>query len=310
MEWNIRGLWCNYNDLALEVSERQPLILALQETLFMGTDNRSQNLLKDYEWRFQADQTLRHRNVVCLAVHQDTTFSFIDLQTPLPAVAVTMKHPIAATFVSLYLSPQMTPQEVEEQLRALLNELPQPVILMGDFNAHSVIWGSSTTDRKGIKIEELLASHDLSILNNGDHTRLDSTSGKTSAIDLTIVSNRLVSKFQWSVNADTAGSDHFPIRLTSSMHSPKLTAQRRWKYGDADWQSFERIIEQSTPGDREVSLNEFEDIVRNAAEQSIPRTSGKLGRKAVPWWNNEVATAINSEKKTTTSTKTESRRRS
>lgn len=184
LQWNIRGLWHNYNDLTIEVARHQPLIIALQETLFVGSDIRAQNLLKN--WRFRADPLSRHRNSVCLAVRQDTMFSFLDLRTSLPVVALTMTHPIAATFVSLYLSPQMTADEIQEQLSALLHELPHPFILMGDFNAHSVVWGSSITDRKGVKIEELLASHHLSILNNGDHTRLDSAPGNTSAIDLTI----------------------------------------------------------------------------------------------------------------------------
>ena len=193
LQWNIRGLWGNYNDLKLEVTKHQPLVIALQETLFLGSDNRSLQLLKDYEWRFRADQLSRQRNVVSLAVRRDTSFSFLDLQTSLPVAAITMKHPVAATFVSLYLSPQITSSELESQLSQLLQELPGPVILMGDFNAHSAIWGSSVTDSKGIKIEDFLNTHNLSLLNNGDHTRLDPVSGKTSAIDLTIVSNQIAS---------------------------------------------------------------------------------------------------------------------
>ena len=43
------------------------------------------------------------------------------------------------TICSIYLPP--TDQVTKEDMRDLLKELPGPVLLLGDFNAHNPLWG-------------------------------------------------------------------------------------------------------------------------------------------------------------------------
>lgn len=114
---------------------------------------------------------------------------------------------------------------------------------------------------------------------------------------MTIVSNQISSHFLWSVKDDTGGSDHFPIRLTSAGRNSEITMRQKWKYSEADWTTFEQIVEQSIPSNRCISLEEFENVVRNAAEKTIPRTNITPGRKAVPWWSKEVAIAVKTRRK-------------
>ena len=52
----------------------------------------------------------------------------------------------------------------------LIAQLPPPILLLGDFNSHSTLWGCSKTDLRGKMIEDLLLKHNLSILNNGSTT--------------------------------------------------------------------------------------------------------------------------------------------
>ena len=56
------------------------------------------------------------------------------------------------TVCFIYLSP--TDQVTEEDdIRELLEQLPAPMILLGDFNAHNTLWGSEkmSTRRSGGK---------------------------------------------------------------------------------------------------------------------------------------------------------------
>ena len=40
-------------------------------------------------------------------------------------------------------------------------ELPSPVALLGDFNAHNSAWGSENTDTRGRLLEDCIHDHSL-----------------------------------------------------------------------------------------------------------------------------------------------------
>ena len=44
-------------------------------------------------------------------------------------------------------------QALEVDLMQLINQLPPPMMLLGDFNAHSELWGSGRTETRGRKLE-------------------------------------------------------------------------------------------------------------------------------------------------------------
>ena len=66
------------------------------------------------------------------------------------------------TFCSLYLPPSLKWNKAD--IEDLLNQLPPPVVLMGDFNAHSRYWGCPKDDSKGKLISDLLLQCNLSLL--------------------------------------------------------------------------------------------------------------------------------------------------
>ena len=69
----------------------------------------------------------------------------------------------------------------------LITQLPTPVLLLGDFNAHSSQWGCTKTDSRGKLIEDALLKHNLCVLNDGTHTYLHPATGSSSSIDLSSV---------------------------------------------------------------------------------------------------------------------------
>ena len=132
-------------------------------------------------------------------------------------------------------------------IQSLLDQLPQPFILMGDFNAKHTLWGQDRCDHRGLVIEELLDQNDIVLMNDGSHTRFDVVHNSTSAIDLTICSSSLRLDYEWSVDDDLYGSDHYPIHL-KYVHNIPSPCLPKWKTKEADWQ----LYESSTKVDREA----------------------------------------------------------
>lgn len=71
----------------------------------------------------------------------------------------------------LYFSPNRTLVEFDTFLDAVGTEVrrswPRRVLLMGDLNAKSAIWGSPVTDARGTMLGDWAVLLDLTVLNRG-----------------------------------------------------------------------------------------------------------------------------------------------
>jgi len=106
-----------------------------------------------------------------------------------------------------------------------ITHLPSTVLLLGDFNAHSHLWGCQKTTIRGKHFEDFLLTHNLSVLNDGSPTYLHPATGSLSVIDLIITDPSLFLDFSWSVDSDDSdqyGSDHFPIVIRTTHFSPPV----------------------------------------------------------------------------------------
>ena len=65
------------------------------------------------------------------------------------------------------------------------------VMWCGDFNAHSTLWGSESTDANNLIVEEFIEDKGLVCMNDGRGTRYDCVQNKESVIDLTMTSNEV-----------------------------------------------------------------------------------------------------------------------
>ena len=104
-------------------------------------------------------------------VNKSLQHSLIPLNTSLQAVAVSVLLDRKITICSLYLPPSLNFNFNDVQ--NLINELPAPFLLLGDFNAHSPLWGGEIVDNKGKVIERLVDTNDIALYNDG--TEIDST---------------------------------------------------------------------------------------------------------------------------------------
>lgn len=142
--WNCRGLLRNLGDIKDILNSFCPLALCVQETN-MGPKNT--NFLRQYKVvRQDRDTTGCLSGGVEIIMKFNTTLQGIWSQTVLEAVVVSVVSFKTVTVCSIYLPPhtQVTVRDLEE----LIEQLLKPFILVGDFNAHSSMWGSMTTDTR------------------------------------------------------------------------------------------------------------------------------------------------------------------
>ena len=76
-----------------------------------------------------------------IMVKSSVPHSQFDLNTNLQAVAVIVTLSKKVTICSIYLPPNGVLSK--NSLVDLINQLPHPFILVGDFNGHSKVWGCS-----------------------------------------------------------------------------------------------------------------------------------------------------------------------
>jgi exonuclease III len=147
--------------------------VCLQETHFT---NQKVHVIRTYQ-AFYKNRAIRERasGGVAIYVKDDILCTKISLETTLEAIAVSLYLPTQKlTVCNVYLPPNATITVLE--LSKLIEQLPRPFVLLGDFNAHNVIWGSNRTDTRGEMLESLMEDHNLVLLNSGANTRFNACS--------------------------------------------------------------------------------------------------------------------------------------
>ncbi|KMQ81570.1 reverse transcriptase [Lasius niger] len=92
--------------------------------------------------------------------------------------------------------------EFLEELSGTVRALGGKIILCGDFNSKSTLWGSPITDARGDEVERWAAANDLRIANVGSVPTCVRPQG-SSIIDLTWVSPRAIGLLNdWTVRED------------------------------------------------------------------------------------------------------------
>ena len=89
------------------------------------------------------------------------------MNTNLQAVAVNVTLSKKVTICSIYLPP--IDIRSKYPLASLINQLPQPFMLVGDLNGDSKVWGCSDTNDRGGIIEDVISENDLCLMKNNLH---------------------------------------------------------------------------------------------------------------------------------------------
>ena len=291
LQWNLRGFTANFSDLHALASATTPAIIALQETKLKADLPCRLQYYKSY--RYDLPSVTTAHGGTALLVHYSAPSYPHPLRTDLQAVSATVDlQRFKITVVSIYLPPgENLPADA---LQDIIHQLPSNFIILGDFNAHSTVWGCTRTNSRGRHLEDIIHRNNICILNTGSPTHIALPSGSTSAIDLSLCSASVADRFRWRTHASPCGSDHFPIWLrTDTPHPGARTPQ--WNLRKADWASFSADcnLELDLSNASTDTLNEqICSNILHAAVKSIPKTSSLPKRIPVPWWSEECRLAI------------------
>lgn len=191
-----------------------------------------------------------------------------------------------------YSSPNIPLLQYRREIDGLMEDCRNTngeVIVLGDINAKSPLWGSPITDARGEYLVEWLSALDMVVINEGNRPTFERR-GASSFIDITSATRGTAAKISnWEVLEEESLSDHKYIffEIKTAGHTHKARERKKWL---GDWDVFRELIGWRA----EASVEEErtpENCVRwlkEAYQTSLIRTEGQAPRKMPYWWSAEI----------------------
>jgi len=282
LQWNVQGITTSKEDILKLIDEHKPLVISVQETFLA---NECSVKLSNYSHMSkQGHYNHRFHGGVALYVHESCPYTALSIDSVLQVVAarIQIHSSLMITVASLYLPGRTL--LCENELTHIIQQLPTPLMLTGDFNAHHTMWGDQAIDRRGGLIHNIVNHCDLNIVNTGLITH---ESG--SAIDLTIVSPRLTADISWTTVSSQLSSDHYPILISFATPGPGVEDSENYSYRRADWRGFREdevwdALPDDVHGTAQQTVDDLYTILGNLQAKYIPKyKAGRFFPK--PWWS-------------------------
>ncbi|GBM42202.1 Retrovirus-related Pol polyprotein from type-1 retrotransposable element R1 [Araneus ventricosus] len=217
-------------------------------------------------------------------------------------VQVNLHHSIAATATlvqrakdQVYCPPK---EDLHHTLEELENSLLIPhdrVLITGDFNSKSPVWGSDIEDERGRQLMEFVLSKGLAIVNDEDTIPTFEGSQGRSWVDITISDPELLENiFKWQVDVEPTNSDHNSIAF-SLYTDRKITKKknRRFNLEKISILSLRTFLQKEI-GNRELDIDADLDI---EVEEFVSKiftacTNSAKSHLATPrkqkWWDKSL----------------------
>lgn len=232
-------------------------------------------------------------------------------KNPLPCVPIDKgEHHVVVRWgdmitIGVYLSPnreiatvERTLEEIERCIRLHNNKA---IIIGGDFNTKAGIWHSLVTNPRGTLVANWASEMGLICLNKGSRSTCIHGTGE-SIVDLTFANQQAAARVnKWKVSMIESASDHRYIEMTigktyAQRNRETRTDSKRWTIKKLNEDLLRAGIavgswikeNNNTPQDPENKANNLQKRVTEACEVAMPRAAPKT-RRAMPWWNEELA---------------------
>ena len=177
------------------------------------------------------------------------------------SIAISLETSVGVlSILCVYCPPRNKNKCRINKLKNIINDLPKPCLVSGDFNAHHIAFGCHSTNSRGRSLFDIFDENDLCILNSGMPTTLQRPNSNSSAIDVTGVSPVLAPLCEWSVGDDTLGSYHYPtftkINLSPSKYAVNNKVEK-FLFSKADWIKYYKKSEEYF---NSLTFNELEPL--------------------------------------------------
>jgi ribonuclease HI len=130
--------------------------------------------------------------------------------------------------IVVYARPAIRCENFERDMKWIFEKykMKERVVLGGDFNAHSTMWGNGYDCSRGKRLMGVMWEYSWVLMNDKTTTYHSTRTGaRPTAIDLTFVSNTLYSKMDWTVETYGICNDHRVI--TMAVSRKKRTRERK-----------------------------------------------------------------------------------
>ncbi|CAL1685118.1 unnamed protein product [Lasius platythorax] len=206
--------------------------------------------------------------------------------------------------ISIYISPSIglpNFNAVLDDLSDAFSNRADRIIIGGDFNAKSYLWGSLYTDSRGRLLASWAAERDLRTANTGNTPTCVRPRG-SSIVDITWTSPDLLPFIKnWCVKVDIESlSDHLYISFTLDTARPRppsgRPAHRRWNLrkfnkdfflATLHWRGHDPEVEDRSNITQMVIW--LDQIMEEACDAAAPRVGPKKPCRQAYWWQDSVA---------------------
>lgn len=304
LQWNIQSILCNQHILSQFLLENNIHIAIICETWLKSQP------LKIKGYNIERNDLGNKHNGVAILIHTSIVYKKIDtyFDDNLQNICVQISiHDKLFSIVSFYIPPNSTFDK--NKFDSIVQSIPSPMIVAGDFNAHHTSWGCHSVSSRGRDLLEIIDSNNLIILNDGQPTTTGTLTWRPNGLDLTIVSPSIALLCDWWIHDDPMGSFHFPVMMKllvnncNIRNNDNLDIPQYPNYKKVDWHSYsenvEAILKKKNFDFRAplVCYNEFCDILQIAIKKSIPNYKQKntlrnKKKRQLPWWNYKCTEAV------------------
>lgn len=295
IQWNCRSLLPKIDSFKFLVHNYNCDAFALSETWLTKTDEN----LNFHNFNIIRQDRADGYGGVLLGIKKTCPFYRISFPSLSGIEVVAIHTQIKGkdiTIASLYLPSSI--RVSQRELKEILDVLPEPRLLLGDFNSHGTGWGEPKDDNRSTLIYNLCDNFNLTILNTGEVTRIARPPREGSRLDLSLCSRTLSLDCTWKVIQDPHGSDHLPI-VTNIANGPRSPEPVNIQYDltrNIDWKNYASIVSEGFEMVSQLPpLEEYEFIAslihRSAVEAQTKPIPTSNTRKHPPslWWDDECS---------------------
>lgn len=196
-----------------------------------------------------------------------------------------------------YISPNIDLAQFSDFLRKLridMQKHDKEIVIGGDFNAKSGIWGSKKEDKRGEMLAEWLAEEDLVVHNKGNVPTF--IRGKSeSFIDVTFSTKKIAKQIEnWKVLEEESLSAHQHITFEIALKNrkiPKMSNSPGWRIKKENLPKMTLELKKllSMRQDYVMSAAEISGAITEACNKSFGKKRGHPTKRPVYWWTEEVA---------------------
>ena len=297
VQFNCHSIFTILGDFKIFLYTRKPHIVCLCETWTEEGNFIPQFINYNVQWKHRN----RRGGAIAILIRLDLVVvpsSLVMFQNPLLEIqrCQIKFHNFLLDIINLY-NPNKNISK-EEWVHYIV-QAEDSKIIIGDFNAHHRNWETGgDSNYSGRQLVEVLSElHDIDLVTPPDlPTYMDPRTGRTSTIDLCVVSANLIARSSIEVGPDL-GSDHNPVIATFN-HKPvsiPLKFMPKWKLADVKWPEWRdglRNIQWEEDKDIAYLNNKFITNIKKS-KYELQRTTGHYNPKfSKPWWNQECSKLV------------------